>query len=89
MDRGRPPLGIAPGDLTGDDYSEYHAVSAIVHAGSCDGIRYRSRFENDLFCIAVFERADDVIDLVGEGRLINRDWCHDMLKPGGYRLLDL
>lgn len=87
---GPAAFGLAPSELTGDDYTECQAVSAIVHAeGSCDGIRYRSRFENDLFCMGLFERADGAIELIEEGQSIDRDWTFDICKERGYRLLDL
>lgn len=83
-------FGIKPSELTGEDYGECQAISAIVHGDpGCDGIRYRSRFENDLHCLAVFDRADDAIELVGEGRLIDRNWTFDVLAEHRYNLLDL
>lgn len=87
---GPAAFGISPEALAGADYADCQAVSAIVHAAAaCDGIRYRSRFENDLFCIALFERADHAIELVGEDVPIDRDWVFDVLKSRGYNLVDL
>jgi len=36
-------------------------INAIVPV---DGIQYRSRFDNDALCVALFDRADDKIDQV-------------------------
>lgn len=87
---GPAAFGVGPEALAGADYRDCQSVSGIVYGVTdLDGIRYRSRFENDLFCIALFERADDAIDLVNADGLIDRDWVFDMLKDRGYRLLDL
>lgn len=64
-------------------------ISAIVHANTTlDGIQYRSRFDSDQLCIALFERADDAIALETEGETFDKAWVKSILKPRGYRLID-
>ncbi|QAY80495.1 RES domain-containing protein (plasmid) [Sphingosinicella sp. BN140058] len=83
-------FGVQPEALAGTSYDECQAITAIVHDKSnLDGIRYRSRFNNDEFCIALFERAGAAVNLVTEGEPIDRDWAFDVLKDGGYNLIDL
>lgn len=54
-----------------------------------DGIQYRSRFDNDALCIALFDRADHKVDLVAEGEPIDKAWTHQVLSSRGYRIIDL
>jgi hypothetical protein len=70
-------------------YSTTQTISAAVHAKSAlDGIQYRSRFDTDQLCIALFERADPAIDLTAEHLPIDRDWTRSILKPRGYELVE-
>ena len=77
--------------LTGPDaYETTQAISALVHADTTlDGIQYRSRFDTDELCIALFERADPAIELVTENIPIDKDWTRKVLKPRGYTLIEL
>lgn len=71
-------------------YAEAQRISARVHAEtSLDGIQYRSRFDPSELCVALFDRADDKIEVEIEGQTIDRDWARKILKPRGYALLDL
>lgn len=78
-------------EISSDDlpagYAAPQAIAARVHDDSkLDGIQYRSRFDTDELCVALFERADGAIDLVTEGGPISKSWVKALLRPRGYRL---
>lgn len=73
-----------------DAYAEAQAISARVHADTgLDGIQYRSRFDPSELCVALFDRADDALELKGEGIALDREWVAETLRKRGYALLDL
>nr|WP_277949228.1 RES domain-containing protein [Sphingobium sp. LB126] len=61
----------------------------IYSTTSLDGIQYRSRFDNDELCIALFDRADAAISLDTEGVAIAKDWTRTVLGDRGYTLIEL
>ena len=63
-------------------------LAQINKETALDGIQYRSRFDSDQFCIALFERADAAITLREEGVAIEKAWVKAILKPRGYRLIE-
>lgn len=72
-----------------DGYETTQRISAMVHADSnLDGIQYRSRFDTDQLCLALFERADTAIKDTTEGTPIDKAWVKALLKPRGYRLIE-
>jgi hypothetical protein len=72
------------------DYSVPQGLSRRIHAVfAVDGIQYRSRFDNDELCVALFDRADSKLELVAEGNPIDKTWARQTLTRRGYRLIDL
>jgi hypothetical protein len=70
-------------------YAVPQRISAMVHANTTlDGIRYRSRFDTDELCVALFERADPAIDLTAENMPIDKAWTQKILRPRGYALIE-
>lgn len=83
-------FGVTASDIADSDYGVPQKLSNRVHgAVPVDGIQYRSRFDNDELCVALFERADDAIALVSEGEPIDRNWTTAVLAARGYRLVEL
>lgn len=83
-------FGVTAADIAESDYAITQAISARVHAVfPVDGIQYRSRFDNDELCVALFDRADEKIDLVSEDEPIDKSWATAALVDRGYRLIDL
>lgn len=71
-------------------YETTQAISAQVHRETdLDGIQYRSRFDSDELCVALFDRADAAIELVDEGGAIERAWVESILEPRGRYLVEL
>ncbi len=71
-------------------YAAPQAIASLVHRDTeLDGVQYRSRFDNDELCIALFERADPAIALKSQGDPIDKDWVKRTLAPRGYRLIEL
>jgi hypothetical protein len=71
-------------------YATPQAIAGLVHGQTeLDGVQYRSRFDNDELCIALFERADPAIALESEGAPIDKNWVKRTLAPRGYRLIEL
>jgi hypothetical protein len=71
-------------------YETTQAISRRAYRETdLDGIQYRSRFDTDELCIALFERADETIDLMDEGREIERAWVEQELERRGRYLIDL
>ena len=71
-------------------YAETQAISAEVHATTdLDGIAYRSRFEPDQLCIALFDRADHKIEVIQEGDPIDRGWVEALLQSHGKQVIDV
>lgn len=70
-------------------YATTQDISARVHAATdLDGIAYRSRLEPDQLCVALFDRADHKVELVDEGKPIDRAWVDDLLEPRGKYVVD-
>ncbi|EHJ58396.1 hypothetical protein NSU_4665 [Novosphingobium pentaromativorans US6-1] len=71
-------------------YAVPQQISARVYENtSLDGIQYRSRFDSDELCIALFDRADDAITLRAEGVAISKSWAKKLLSDRGYTLIEL
>jgi len=71
-------------------YEVPQQISADIHKNTnLDGIQYRSRFDTDELCVALFDRADAAITLGGEGVLIPKDWTRKLLAGRGYTLIEL
>ncbi len=71
-------------------YATPQAIAAHVHGQTAlDGIQYRSRFDNDELCVALFERADAALVLNGEGDPIDKAWVKKTLTSRGYKLIEL
>jgi len=65
-------------------------ISADIYRNTgLDGIQYRSRFDTDELCIALFDRADAALSLRAEGVPIARDWTRELLNDRGYTLIEL
>ena len=70
-------------------YDTTQRISALVHSATkLDGIQYRSRFDTDQLCIALFERAGAAIRLTSEAMSIDKDWVRKILTPRGYKLIE-
>lgn len=71
-------------------YDKPQEISCRVHAEpTLDGIQYRSRFDNDELCLAIFERAQAALARKDRDQPIGRRWAHRTLADRGYNLLDL
>ena len=71
-------------------YAVPQQISADIYKNtSLDGIQYRSRFDTDELCIALFDRADAAITLGAEGVPIGKDWTRELLAVRGYTLIEL
>ena len=89
--------GVAVAEVSGDHdsktypgaYARAQSISAEVFATTdLDGIAYRSRLEPDQICVALFDRADHKIELLAEGKPIDRSWAEDLLESHGKHILD-
>lgn len=81
--------GVQAADIVADDYTRTQNISArVFKQTTLDGIQYRSRFDNDELCIAIFDRAAHKLALVQENIPIDRIWAYDTLKARGYALID-
>jgi len=71
-------------------YTVPQQISAEIYkTTSLDGIQYRSRFDSDELCIALFDRADTALSLNAEGVAIPKEWTRKLLADRGYRLIEL
>jgi hypothetical protein len=83
-------FGVTAAEIAEGDYTVPQGISQRVHAVfPVDGIQYRSRFDNDQLCVALFDRADAKLELVVEGDSIDKPWASQILSRRGYRLIDL
>jgi hypothetical protein len=81
---------VTAAEIAEADYTVPQGLSRKINAiVPVDGIQYRSRFDNDALCIALFDRADSKIDLLAEGETIDKAWARQVLSSRGYRLIDL
>lgn len=63
-------------------------AAQVFHDTDLDGIQYRSRFDSDEFCVALFDRADGAISLNSEGNPIPKEWAEKLLCSRGYNLIE-
>lgn len=67
-------LGVAADTILGP-YPICRALALALwsHSDEPDGIAYRSRFDNDEICIALFDRARDGVEIVESAEMMS-DW---------------
>ncbi|MDB5479934.1 MAG: hypothetical protein JWO83_987 [Caulobacteraceae bacterium] len=83
-------FGVMAAQIAESDYTVPQGLSRRIHAVfPVDGIQYRSRFDNDELCVALFDRADPKLELLAEGDPIDKAWARQTLTRRGYRLIDL
>jgi hypothetical protein len=83
-------FGVTAAQIAECDYTVPQGLSRRIQAAfPVDGIQYRSRFDNDELCVALFDRADSKLDLVAQGDPIDKAWARQALTRRGYRLIDL
>jgi len=83
-------FGVTAAEIADGDYTVPQALARRIHgAFPVDGVQYRSRFDNDELCVALFDRADAKIELAGESYTIKKGWAYEVLARRGYRLIDL
>lgn len=71
-------------------YEATQRITAIVHGETdLDGIQYRSRFDSDELCVALFDRADRALALETERQPLDRDWAARILSARNFKLIDL
>jgi hypothetical protein len=81
---------VTAADIAEGDYAVTQRISSRVNGDvPVDGIQYRSRFDNDELCVALFDRAEAKIALESEGETIDPAWARAILGKRGYRLIDL
>ena len=90
--------GITIADISADHngeiypgaYAKAQAISAEIDATTdLDGIAYRSRLEPDQICVALFDRADHKIELVVEGKPIDRSLVDNLHEGHGKHIVDV
>jgi RES domain len=83
-------FGVTAAEIAESDYTVPQSIARRVHdVFPVDGIQYRSRFDNDELCVALFERADAKLELVSNDNPIDKAWASQILARRGYRLIDL
>jgi hypothetical protein len=83
-------FGVTAAQIADGDYTvSQRLASRIEGAFPVDGIQYRSRFDNDQLCVALFDRADHKLELLKEDETIDKAWARQSLARRGYRLIDL
>ena len=81
---------VTAAQIAESDYTVPQSLARRIHAVfPVDGIQYRSRFDNDELCVALFDRADANLELLTEGEAIDKAWARQTLTRRGYRLIDL
>lgn len=81
---------VTAAQIADGDYAVPQRLAHRIHALSpVDGIQYRSRFDNDEFCVALFDRADAKLELMSESDPIDKPWARHILARRGYRLVEL
>jgi hypothetical protein len=80
--------GVTAAQIADGDYGIPQGLASRLSI-FVDGIQYRSRFDNDELCVALFDRADEKLELVREGDPIDKPWARQTLARRGYRLVDL
>jgi hypothetical protein len=82
-------FGVTAAQIAESDYTVPQNIADRVHRISAvDGLQYRSRFDNDELCAALFERADAKLELVSEDSPIDKAWASRILARRGYRLIE-
>ena len=80
-------FSVQQGDVASAGYDVPQGISARVHNETMlDGLQYRSRFDSDELCIALFERASSKIELVVGGLSLDREMVGAFLRVRGKRL---
>jgi len=80
--------GVTAADIAAG-YDRPQAIANRVSGASvADGVQYRSRFDNDELCVALFDKADAKIELISEGEPIEKAWTVGSLASHGYRLIE-
>ena len=80
-------FGVQQSDVVSSSYGIPQGISARVHnETTLDGLQYRSRFDSDELCIALFERASHKIELATGGLALDRAMVSDFLRVRGKRL---
>ncbi len=83
-------FGVTAAQIAEDDHRVTQTLARRLHEDfRVDGNHYRSRFDNDELCMALFDRADAKIELISEGDSIDKAWVGRILARRGYRLIDL
>ena len=81
---------VTAAEIAESVYAIPQALSRRIHTDfPFDGIQYRSRFDNDELCVALFDRADPKLELIAEGDPMDKAWTRQTLIRRGYRLIDL
>jgi hypothetical protein len=76
-------LGIGAEVVHAHPYAECQALALDLweHSAMVDGIQYRSRWDNDRLCIALFDRAQDVLGVPERGmRLTEPSFLRQVLR---------
>jgi len=61
-------FGVTAAQIAEADYAVPQSLARRIHADlPVSGIQYRSRFDNDELCVALFDRADGKLELAAEG----------------------
>jgi hypothetical protein len=82
-------FGVTAAEIAEADYALPQGLARRVHTTlPADGIQYRSRFDNDELCVALFDRADAKLDLVAQDAPIDKLWTRQVLARRGYRLIE-
>jgi hypothetical protein len=81
---------VTAAQIAAGDYTVTQTLALGIEAAlPVDGIQYRSRFDNDELCVALFDRADGKLELSSEGEPMDKTWARQILTRRGYRLIDL
>ena len=81
---------VEQSDVVAADYAVPQRISAHIHTlRGFDGLQYRSRFDSDELCVALFDRAAPKVELLMEGEKLDRAYVRGFLSDRGKRLADL
>jgi hypothetical protein len=82
--------GVEQVHVVSSDYSVPQQISKKVHTSNLyDGLQYRSRFDSDELCVALFERAGGKVELLSDGETLERGYIRGFLQARGKQLADL
>ena len=80
-------LGVQQADVVSNSYAVPQSISArIYNETKLDGIQYRSRFDSDELCIALFERSSHKVQLLVRDLPIAETIIGEFLRARGKRL---